>query len=434
MLPSLFKSLAGSAGIRLLGMGFGFLVGIQLARGLGVEGYGVYGLVMSIISLLMIPVEFGLPQLLTREVAAARVKNDESLISGLLGWADRAVLTLSFGVTFLTCVGGYFYYMHSLSGVVWALLVGLPLVPLGALVNLRSAAAMGLQHVVKGQMSDVVLKPAAFSILLWTISVCCSNLWNPTVVMFAQVVAMLLTLLASSLFLRTLIPKKLSIKVARGKSLQWRRSALPMALTEGMRVVHANSSLLLLGVFSATAAVGVFRVATSVSVLLSMPVSLMHVVCAPAFSRLHVQKDHHGLQVMLSRVSAVMVVGVGVLTLPVLFWGEQILEGLFGPGFGQSVIPLLILSLGVMTGSALGPGATLLNMTGHEKRVTYASLWSLVVLVSLAVPLVVFWGETGAAVANSLTFVFWSGLMWWDSRKLLGVDSSVFQLLKLKSD
>jgi O-antigen/teichoic acid export membrane protein len=135
---------------------------------------------------------------------------------------------------------------------------------------------------------------------------------------------------------------------------------------------------------------------------------------------------------MLSRVSAVMVVGVGVLTLPVLFWGEQILEGLFGPGFGQSVTPLLILSLGAMIGSALGPGATLLNMTGHEKRVTYASLWSLVVLVSLAVPLVVFWGEMGAAVANSLTFVFWSGLMWWDSRKLLGVDSSIFQLLKLK--
>lgn len=47
--PLLVKAFLGSAGLRIAGMGFGFLVGVQLARGLGADGYGVYGLAMSIV-------------------------------------------------------------------------------------------------------------------------------------------------------------------------------------------------------------------------------------------------------------------------------------------------------------------------------------------------------------------------------------------------
>ena len=44
--PTLLRALLGSAGIRTVGMGLSFLVGVQLARALGVEGYGIYGLAM----------------------------------------------------------------------------------------------------------------------------------------------------------------------------------------------------------------------------------------------------------------------------------------------------------------------------------------------------------------------------------------------------
>lgn len=87
--PVLIKAVTGSGFIRVVGMGFGFLVGIQLARGLGPSGYGIYGLVMAFISILAVPVEFGIPSLLTREVAAnlarSRWGKFEACLLGLSG-------------------------------------------------------------------------------------------------------------------------------------------------------------------------------------------------------------------------------------------------------------------------------------------------------------------------------------------------------------
>src|SRR5690606_41939833 len=93
--PVLVKAVTGSAGLRIAGMGFGFLVGVQLARGLGAEGYGTYGVAMSIIALLTVPTEFGLPQLLTREVASAQVRQDWARMRGILRWSSRVSLLLS---------------------------------------------------------------------------------------------------------------------------------------------------------------------------------------------------------------------------------------------------------------------------------------------------------------------------------------------------
>src|SRR5690606_16756372 len=93
--PMLVKAVTGSAGLRIAGMGFGFLVGVQLARGLGAEGYGIYGVAMSIIALLTVPTEFGLPQLLTREVAVAKVERDWGRMKGILCWSSRVSLLIS---------------------------------------------------------------------------------------------------------------------------------------------------------------------------------------------------------------------------------------------------------------------------------------------------------------------------------------------------
>lgn len=88
----LVKAATGSAGLRMVGMGFGFLVGIQLARALGTEGYGIYGLAMSVIALLMVPTEFGLPQLVVRETAANVTRGEWGKIRGLLAWSQRVSL------------------------------------------------------------------------------------------------------------------------------------------------------------------------------------------------------------------------------------------------------------------------------------------------------------------------------------------------------
>src|SRR5690606_24388717 len=154
----LVKAVAGSAGLRIAGMGFGFLVGVQLARGLGAEGYGIYGVAMSIIALLTVPTEFGLPQLLTREVAAAHVKQDWGRMKGILGWSTRGWMRIAAAVGAAVMAWLLLAGQGLRSTLGSTLLVGLLMVPLVALVALRSAALRGLQLIVRGQVPDVLLR------------------------------------------------------------------------------------------------------------------------------------------------------------------------------------------------------------------------------------------------------------------------------------
>lgn len=424
--PILVRALAGSAGIRIIGMAFGFLVGVQLARGLGAAGYGVYGVAMSIISMVTIPTEFGLPQLVTREVASAQVRQDWPLIRGVLHWANRTVICLSAVMAAAGLVGWLVFHKKFSTDLGYALLPGLLLVPLVPLGNLRGAALRGLQQIVRGQLPEIILRPAMFSLLLLVASLFLPMGLTPAVAIAMQALAAGATLVVAAYMLRKIMSASQETVVPVTDAKAWIRSALPMALTEGMRMLHGNASILLLGVLSTASIVGVFRVASSMSMLMTMPVSLIHVVSAPVFSRLHAASDYVRLQRMLYWVAVAMVLGVTALTLPFVFFGEQLVGTVFGADFGASNVPLLILSTGTIIGSAFGASATLLNMTGHEKRVTRAFGFSLLVLGIFSLPLIHFFGAIGAALANSFSFVLWSALMWLDARRLLRLDTSLF--------
>ena len=63
-----------------------FAVGVQLARLLGVEGYGYYGIALSVVTIAGIPGEMGLSRLVTREVASASAKGDLPHLFGAVRW------------------------------------------------------------------------------------------------------------------------------------------------------------------------------------------------------------------------------------------------------------------------------------------------------------------------------------------------------------
>src|SRR5690606_12384491 len=170
--PMLIKAVTGSAGLRIAGMGFGFLVGVQLARGLGAEGYGIYGVAMSVIALLTVPTEFGLPQLLTREVAAAQVRRDWGRLKGILCWSSQVSLLISAVIG--VCVVAWLLLsgrgLASPFGM--TLLAGVAMVPVVAQLSMRSATLRGLQQILRGQLPDVLLRPMFYSLLLFFVSVC----------------------------------------------------------------------------------------------------------------------------------------------------------------------------------------------------------------------------------------------------------------------
>ena len=420
----LVKAVIGSAGLRIAGMGFSFLVGVQLARGLGAEGYGVYGVAMSIIALLTVPTEFGLPQLLTREIAAAQVAGNWAKLRGVLQWATRASLTIALGVAAIVTTWLLVSGQGLGSPIGITLLIGVAMVPVVAQGNLRSAALRGLQHIVKGQLPDALIRPAMFSALLFAVALMALTL-QPASAMAMAAISAAVALVFANVMLKKALPNAALQSQAQAHSRTWWRDALPMALTEGMRVLQSHLVILLLGLMSTVALVGVYRVASSVTLVMAVPITLFNLVSAPVISRLYAGNDGQRLQRLLSWVAIGMTTSVAVMILPFLFAGHFLLGTVFGSEFADGNSVLLILAVGILSNAFFGANATLLNMTGNQGRVTRASAISLTLLGALLPPLIWLLGMLGAAIGSSLALIAWNVIMWRDASNILTLDTSV---------
>lgn len=423
----LVDAVFGSAGLRMAGMGFGFLVGVQLARLLGADGYGAYGVAMSIISLLAVPTEFGFPQLLTREVASASAHEDWRRVKGALAWATSRSILISIvviaGVT--TWLG---FSRESISSQFTpALMVGVFMTPLVAQASLRAAALRGLHRVVLGQIPDVVLRPMSFSFILFVLALMQVPL-SPSRAMAACVLSAAIACGAAVLLLRRELPPEVGRAVPVCDSKAWWMSAFPMAMTDGMVVLQSHALILILGAMVSTAEVGTYRVASSIAVTASVSFSIFSVIGAPRFASLYATGSSKELQRSVSLIAGLMVVGVSIVCLPLIIFGGQLVSGIFGSEYAASVTPLKILSAGLLLSSLFGPGATLLNMISMQKKVTQATLLSLALVLCASPPCIHFYGVNGAAIASAAAMIVWKALLWRFAFVDTGVDTSPFKL------
>jgi len=165
--PQLVKSVTGAAGVSMLGMAFAFLLGWQLARGLGAAGYGVYSVAMAAVSILGVPSQFGLPQLLTREVASANATHEWGLLKGIMLWSARVALVSSLAIV-AAIVGWVIFWGGGLASPLGSsLAIGALLIPVIAFGSMSSAVLRGLLAVVWAQMLDTLMRPATHAFLLF---------------------------------------------------------------------------------------------------------------------------------------------------------------------------------------------------------------------------------------------------------------------------
>ncbi len=420
---ALARAVTGSVGLRLVGMGLSFLVGVQLARSLGAEGYGVYGLAMAVISILTVPTEFGLPQLLTREVAVSHPRHDAGAIRGILRWSTKTSLTMALATNVALLVWLIAWGGGPQLPLALTLLAGALLVPVAAQVALRCATLRGMQQIVKGEFPDAVLRPLSFSVLLFVVP-CVLGPLTPAMAMALGVVSALTALLVAHHMLVPMLPTQRGLENFR-PSRSWWLTALPMAATNGLGILRGQLLVLMLGLLLTASDVGQYRIATSILMLVLLPVSVLNTVLAPSIASLHVAGDRNGLRKVLLAISAGSAVGVLLLSMPFFVLGGWLIPKIFGEGFDASNSVLLILCGGMFLSNLFGGNVVLLNMTGHQRDVMLVSVISLIVLTVAGYALIAPHGLVGAALAYVVSNISSDVLMWVMARKRLGLAASV---------
>lgn len=405
---------------------------ILLARTIGAEGYGIYSYVFALVSILAIPAQLGLPTLVVRETAKAGINEEWASIKGIWHWADVVTGILS-GLLLLVSgaiVWWFSDYFTSLQIItfIWGIL----LVPLIALGNLRAAALRGLRHVVQGQLFNHVLRLGLLSFFVIFFA-CLSpqNSLTASQAMALHVFAAALAFAVSTVWLRCISPSEIRRSISLCyKHRIWLSSIIPLALFSSMQLIKNYTDILMLGYFSTATDVGIYRIAVQGASLVAFGLGAANMVVAPYFSQLYAQGNKLQLQKILTMSTrAILGMAIPVVLVLVLF-GQYILSFVFGNTYAVGATALSILSIGQLVNAAMGSVGLLLNMAGYERYVAKVSAITAVLNLVLNFVLIPPLGMSGAAIATSIALATWNIMLWYVTKKHLGINSTAFTNLR----
>lgn len=413
--------------VRIAAMVASFAVGVQLARGLGVQGYGYYSMALSIITIAGIPSELGMSRLVTREVAASHGQDDFARLFGVLRWADLTLIRISTLMVLGVVIAGIALGAAHLSPIGLALLMGVPVIPLMAIARIRGGGLQGLHHIVWGQVPANLIRPIVLSAFLFIAYLGGAQLGAPLAMALTSLSAFVAALTAHSWLKRQLPQTSPSNLLHNGR--QWLLSCIPMAMTDGMRTLQLELSVLLVGTLAASTSAALFKIAAVTAMMAATPLLIIGHVAQPVIARLHAQQDQARLQKSVTAFGTAQVAGVVILSLPLLVIPGTLLELAFGDQYVPAANLLRIMAIGQIINGGFGPNVGLLNMTHHEGRVMRATIAALLVNLA-AVPIFVsLWGVAGAAAAFVLSQLIWNTLAWTDAKRYVGIDTSAVLML-----
>ena len=425
--PLLVRALAGSAVVRVAAMVASFVVGVQLARILGVEGYGYYGLALSIITLANIPAELGISRLVTREVAASSAGGDIGQMSGVLRWAFRTSGLISLLVMVALAAAGI-VLMQAKPALGGCLLAGAPLVLFMTLARVSGGALQGVNRIVRGQIPANLIRPVLLSLFLLLAYMVRVAVLPVAAMALNSLAAAAVFVIAFSWQMRH-VPRARPSEAIAGKS--WIKSSIALAMTQAVFLLQSELSILLVGVVASPSAVGLLRIAiASANVSAASNAIVVH-VGAPLLARLYAEADQRRLQKAVTALAWVQLAGVLVVCAPLAAWPGPLIRLVFGGDFAGAADALRILAIGQIVNAAFGPNGTLLNMARHERRVTRAMTFSLIVALVLVPLLTIAIGIAGAAIAMLASILTWNLILWRDAKRMIGIDTSAMTAPRL---
>lgn len=421
----LLKSFMGVGAMKLLSIPVGLATSIILARTLGPEGFGQYAFVMALIPLLALPVNGGLAQLLTREVAGFSHSKNWSFYRGALRAAHGWVLSIAALVLISYGTFGVWLGWAPTEGK-WSLLpIAILMIPLLGLAAVRVGTIKGLGLPAFAEIPGSLIQPPVilllYGILAW------QGILNAQAAITAQVAgAALVFLLASWMFFRVQ-PADAKDYEPKYQLNHWKSALLPFSMIALVSAFNAQIGIIVLGVLSTDEQVAAMRIAERGGQFVVMSLTLVNMVIAPYIVRAHRDRD----KVLLQNLAKKSARGSFLLALPVaaalVLGGEPLIRVAFGAGYSDIAYwPVVIIAVGQLFNVFFGSVGNFLSMGGYERETLKGQILAVVVNVALCIALIPFFGAIGAAVGVAMGIISWNSILFAMVKRRICISSSAF--------
>ncbi len=399
---SLMRRFTQAVGLRIVVMATGMGISVVLARALGAETLGHYVFALSVVTIAAVPVQAGLPMLLTKSLPKYQVAEEPARIRGLLVFALVFVLAfagLALAIywaadTWLTRQFGPYAgrpVMH----------LAILLLPFIALSTVFGAAIRSLGRLLVGQVIETALRQGVLLGLL------CAVALGAVGAQLSAELAMRLHI-AAALFTTAVGAAILMLGCGvtgwrDGRAMDWRvwtTTLLPLSMIAGLQVILGKSDVIMLRGLAGAEAVALYFIANQLGNLVFLANQAVQMVNGPMLARSVQQADLAAVQHVYARGALFVFLCALPLAAMLLIFGRPIINLIFGPDFHAAYPVVVVFAIGYVCQAFLGNTDMLLKVTDNEWVVLRAIALGIAANLALNALLIPWLGTVGAALAS----------------------------------
>lgn len=418
-------------GLKVFNLVAMFAVSVVLARTLGVEEYGHYVFVFTLVGLLSEPQFIGLRSLAVRHTVLNLTSATAGRMRGLFRrlWQFSVVGALISGVV-LVLVALLMGDGLGENGF-WLCLVGAVLPLLLGINRIRDGVLRGAGHLVAGQIPKLLLRPLFLLVYIgaawWILAQDFSAAWA----MFMQVLAALTAAFVYKYMTQKHVFAELPKAAPEYETRKWLRELFPLVLTGALLVADSRVGILLLGVLEDTAEASKFHAAFRIAEIITLAHAVANLIVEPMIARHYEAGEMEALQKKMSLVAGLIFTATIPVALIMIFAGEWLLS-LFGAEF-ISVAPVLVILAGAhLIDASMGAVTQMLSMTNNAGEAARGMMFGLVINTVICLVLIPEIGAMGAAWGTLISTLVYKLYLVWRIHKLTGIWSTpLFLVFKL---
>lgn len=392
--------------LKIAGMVFSYIFILLVTRNFGAGAMGIFALSTTVLSVFSIPGKLGLDTALLRFIAEYSSQGRLNMVKGAYMKSMRLLipfsLLLSVMLYFLSpYISKYVFHKEYLS--VYFRIVSFALLPL-VLININSQSLRALKKIKEFSFFQNISNFLFAGISLAFMLVFTKQQSSPVI---SYAIALLLGALLSQFLWKKNAGLKAVQRAGNIKLKDMLNVSLPMMLSSSMSFIMSWTAVIMLGMFSTDAEVGIFNVASRIAVFTSITLLAINSIAAPKFAEFYGKNDIKGLG-KVARQSTRLIFWTSFPILLTIFLLPDFILGFFGKDFKTGTAALLILTIGQFVNAISGSVGFILQMTGKEKVFQNIILAAAALNIALNALLIPRYGINGAAFANMIALVFWN--------------------------
>ena len=383
---------------------FGFLVRAIIGRVYGPSDYGTYSLAFTVFSITMVFVKLGFPMGLQRQVSYYLTKVPEKVHELISTAIVTVTISSTVGAIILLAVRGYLPGIIGGDGLLSRLLLvfGLALLPSG-IFAIMIPISQGFKRVREYIIYTKLLIPLLYFLLVAVVAWVLGLGIEYVAVSYLIVQVVGLVLITRDLLRANILPRRIGFSPPLAKALVL--FSAPLMLSNIVWFIMTWTDTLMLGHYLGSTVVGIYNAAAPLAKFIPVFLSAFTVIYSPIVTSMYAR----GKLTEVNRFYKAITKWIVLLTFPLFLllfaYPRPTIEVLFGREYTEAWLPMMILSVGFMFHSAVGPnGLTIISIGKPTKEMT-GNIIGAVLNVIINFLLIPRYGMSGAATATAVSYI-----------------------------